>query len=178
MMGLAELASRIVHAADAHAGLAGWAQAVGATGAIIAAIAIASGQDRSARRAKIEAPNALVDLCVGLGERAQESTRRTRDILLALPPPVAPTQLAYLAPTSQWQTEVNEVAAGLAAIPREEIRDPALAFHLAQLLTATDLSMVMGFAQAQLETARITVNSQEIKIAAALEGIRARRLRR
>lgn len=177
-MGPGSFLSEVVGAADAHAGVAGWAQAIGATGAIIAAILIANGQERAARRARIEAHNAFVDLCAGLGERAWESTRKARDILFAMPElAVSPNRLAYLGPVNRWKVEMEEIAAGLAAIPRDEVRDPTLAFHLAQLLQATDLSPVLGYALAHQETARDTLNMQEIRVGAAVEGIRARGLR-
>jgi len=170
--------AQIVSAADANAGLAGWAQAVGTTGAIVAAILIANGQERVARRARVEAQNALIDLCIGLGERGRESTRKARDILLAMPPPEPPLHLAFQAPVKQWETEMGEVWTALTAVPRDEVRDPTLAFYLGQLLRATDVSLAMGYAMAHLETARITLNSQEILIGAALEGVHSRRLRR
>jgi hypothetical protein len=171
-------AGGIVRAADNHPGLAAWVQAFGATAAIGVAIWLQQRTARGVRAAQVEEHNSLIDLCAGLGTIARVRTSEALALLFGLPEGQdAAARTAHVHIVSIWASNLAGVGSSLASVPREDIRDPSLAYHIARLVAAVDTSTIQGFANTHISSARDALNGRKIDIAAAVEGIQARRLK-
>jgi hypothetical protein len=147
-------------------------QAAGAVAAIWWTWWAARADRRLRHRPEIETHNQLVDLYVGLGERARAAAIKARDILFKIVPSNGAAQIG---PLGGWAQETLRVREAMDGIPRGDIKDSGLAYDVARLFRSLAIEDEYRMAMTSLEGARSILNVREIEIGAVVEAVRGRR---